>query len=487
MAERNKLLKFPNHKTKIVCTIGPSSRSESILRKMIKHGLNVARLNLSHGTIDEHKEEIKRIRSLAGELNRVVTILVDLPGPKIRIGKLKSEPLFLKKGENLTLTTKKALGTAKLIAVNYKNLPDIVSKGSTIYLNDGFIQLQVQEVSRDEINCNIIIGGQLLSYKGLNIPKTRIDIEPVTTVDLELVDFGLKEGIDTFGLSFVEKADDILKIKEFAKKRGKAIYAVAKIERAEAVKNIEEILTVADAIMIARGDLGVQIPIEEVPLVQKRIIRLANLLGRPVITATQMLESMIDGIRPTRAEVADVANAILDGTDALMLSEETAIGKYPVEAVDMMARIAASTEQKKENIGFLSNLIEHFKRNVDQKNVSIEDVISLSVIESGKMLNVHFILTPTRTGNTPRRISRFKPGCWILSFSSEEKTCKFLAFSYGVYPLLMAERANNWYKVIMKFIKDFNLAKIGERVILTEGSAFGQIGGTDSFRIITVR
>jgi len=312
--------------------------------------MNVARLNFSHGNPEEHRGDIRRIRSIAAQLDRVVTILIDLPGPKIRIGKLQNEPLVLKKGDNVTLATQDILGTASRIPVNYKRLPETVSKGSLIYLNDGFLQLRVQGVSSDEVRCKVIIGGPLLSNKGLNLPRAKISMDPITDKDLDFVGLGLKEGVDTFGTSFIEKADDIRKVKEFARKRGKSIHVVAKIERAEAARNIDEILDVADAIMIARGDLGVQIPIEDVPAVQKKLIRKANLLGRPVITATQMLESMTENIRPTRAEVTDVANAILDGTDAVMLSEETAIGKYPVETVKMMARIAMSIERQRRAV-----------------------------------------------------------------------------------------------------------------------------------------
>jgi len=309
-------LQLAGHKTKIVCTIGPASRTELVIKKLIKSGMNVARLNLSHGTLEHHREDIRRIRSLAAQLERAVTILIDLPGPKIRIGKLQNEPLELRRGDNVTLTAQDILGTTSRIPVNYPQLPQSVAKGSLIYLNDGLLQLRVHEVSGDEVRCKVIIGGPLLSHKGLNLPRARIWRDPITEKDLDLVDFGLKEEVDTFGTSFVEKADDIRKVKEFARKRGKSIYVVAKIERAEAARNIDEILDTADAIMIARGDLGVQIPIEEVPGVQKKLIHKANLLGRPVITATQMLESMTENIRPTRAEVTDVANAILDGTDA---------------------------------------------------------------------------------------------------------------------------------------------------------------------------
>jgi len=326
----------------------------------------------------------------------------------------------------------------------------------------------------------------LLSQKGLNIPRAKISMDPITDKDLDFVDLGLKEGVDTFGTSFIEKADDIRKVKEFARKRGKSIYVVAKIERAEAARNIDEILDVADAIMIARGDLGVQISIEDVPVVQKKLIRKANLLGRPVITATQMLESMTENIRPTRAEVTDVANAILDGTDAVMLSEETAIGKYPVETVKMMARIAMSTERQRRAITWSSHLEDSGRSGIDRKRVNAEDVVSLNVIEAVHALNARLILTPTYTGSTPRRISRFKPDCWILSFSNYGPTYRFLALSYGVYPFLIKKRVDDWHDVTMKLIKDFKLAKKGDRVILTEGKSSEQLSDADSLRIITV-
>ena len=448
--------------------------------------MNVARLNFSHGNTEDHRRDIRRIRSIASQLNREVTILIDLPGPKIRIGTLQNEPLVLKKGDNVTLTTDNIIGTVSRIPVNYKHLSQSVSKGNLIYLNDGFLQLKVREISGDEVICKVMIGGPLLSQKGLNLPRAKLSMDPITDKDLNFVDWGLKEGVDTFGTSFIEKADDILKVKQFAEKRGKPIYVVAKIERAEAARNIDEILDVTDAIMIARGDLGVQISIEDVPVVQKNLIRKANLMGRPVITATQMLESMTDNIRPTRAEVTDVANAILDGTDAVMLSEETAIGKYPVESVKMMARIAMSTERNRSSIRGPSHLEDSFRSGIGKKNVSAEDVVSLNVIEAVRALNLRLIVTPTHTGSTPRRISRFKPDCWILSFSNYGPTHRFLALSYGVFPFLIKNRVNDWHDVTMKLIKDFKLAKEGDRVILTEGKSLEKLSDADSLRIITV-
>lgn len=395
--------------------------------------MNVVRLNFAHGTVEGHREDIRRIRLVAAKLERSCLILADLPGPKIRIGKLTNDPILLKKGDRVTLTTKDVPGTAERISVNYERLPESVSRGSIIYLNDGFIQLQVEESTPDEVVCKVVIGGPLLSHKGLNLPGSKIFMDTVTDRDLHFVDFGLKEKIEAFSISFVEKADDILKVRDFARERGRAVHVVAKIERAEAIRNIDEILDAADALMIARGDLGVQIPVEDVPAVQKRLIRKANLLGRPVITATQMLLSMTENIRPTRAETSDVANAILDGTDAVMLSEETAMGRYPAETVDMMARIAVSIEREVQS----SDLREYYRARLGHQQASIEDVISFNVVEAVRALEVRYIVTPTLNGSTPRRISRFKPDCWTLAFSRSEETQRFLDLSYGVFPVLM--------------------------------------------------
>jgi pyruvate kinase len=482
--KRSKFI-LANHKTKIVCTIGPASRSESVLKEMILGGMNVARLNLSHGSLEEHREDILKIRSVSKRLDRLVAIMIDLPGPKIRVGQLSGEPFMLKKGDEVTLTTKPLAGKS-FIPVEYKKLPQTVSRGKIVYLNDGFIQLRVQEVKSDQVRCKVVIGGPLLSHKGLNLPGAKISGDAVTKQDYRYVDFGLKQGINIFGVSFVQKAVDILKLKAFARRKGKSIRVVAKIERAEAVKNIDGIMEAADAIMVARGDLGVQIPLEDVPAVQKKLIHKANLMGCPVITATQMLESMTENVRPTRAEVADVANAILDGTDAVMLSEETAIGRYPAETVKIMSRIAAATERQFRVTRGSSQLEERFRRHISQKEITVEDVVSLSVIEAARALNARWIITPTHTGSTPRRISRFKPESWILSFGSDGETYRFLTFSYGVHPVLIKNNQKSWHEMIWRFIRNFGLVQKGERVILTEGISPGKPGGTDSLRIISV-
>lgn len=478
--------KIPFHKTKIVCTIGPASNSSSTIEKMIKNGMNVARLNFSHGSLSEHKKNIKLIQGISTKLNRIVTILIDLPGSKIRIGKLQSQPLILNKGDTVTLTTKDVLGKPNLISVNYKKLTENIHKGNRIFINDGLVELRVQEVTTDEVNCKVITSGVILSHKGVNLPGTKLSIESITDKDLELVEFGLKQGVNTFGVSYIQNADDILKIRDFARKKDKPVYLIAKIERREAIKNFDEIIKVVDGVMVARGDLGLEIPLHEVPVVQKKLIKKANLASRPVITATQMLESMTYNTRPTRAEVTDVANAILDGADAVMLSEETAVGKYPVETIKMMAKISVYIERNRNVEGFSFDLRDYLKNEVSFDNVSIADVISLNVVEATEVLKIRYILTPTESGNTARRISRFKPDCWTLAFSRNKDTCSFLTFSYGVYPFFINNKKTSWHDIILDFIKNISLVKKGDKVILTQRRFAKQKGGTDSLGIINI-
>ena len=344
MKERGRMNRV-HSKTKIVCTIGPASRSEVMLEKLLLAGMNVARINFAHEKLESHGEDIRRIRRVSTRLNRPCQILADLPGPKIRVGQLRHEPVHLHHDQMVWLTTKKILGSENRIPVGYDQLTQSVKKGSIVFLNDGFMQLQVLSIQGPEVKCKVLIGGPLLSHKGLNLPAAKLFVDAVTEEDLGFVEFGLQEGVDFFGVSFVQKAADILKVRAFAHKKGKIIRTIAKIERSEAVRNIDSILKVTDGIMVARGDLGVEVPIESVPVIQKRLIAKANWEGVPVITATQMLESMTHNIRPTRAEVTDVANAILDGTDGVMLSEETAIGEYPAQTVEMMDKIAVTVEK----------------------------------------------------------------------------------------------------------------------------------------------
>jgi pyruvate kinase len=481
-------MKFPASKTKIVCTLGPVSNNKKIIKQLFLAGMDVARLNLAHDTLDVHRKTLRYIREVEKELEISIPVMIDIPGPKIRLGKIENGPITLKRGQIIKLTTRNKTGNDSLLPVEYNNLIQSVKIGSLIYLYDGFIQLRVTDISqeKDEVTCRVLIGGKLDSHKGLNLPKAKILLEAISEQDLRLIAFGLEEGVNIFGISFVEKADDIRKVKEFARQKGKEIFTIAKIEREEAVKNISEILSVTDAIMVARGDLGVQVNIEDIPVIQKNLIAQANKMSRPVITATQMLVSMTDNIRPTRSEVTDVANAILDGTDATMLSEETAVGKYPVETTKMMTDIAIATEQHYRDVSNRSSLCDDLRSSFWKEKPSVEDVISLHTMESSQMFKAKYILTPTESGNTARRISRLKPYCWILAFTAEPDVARFLSFSYGVIPFLIPRIEFDWYNNIMDFLKEKKLVKKGEHIILTEGTIRKKVGGTDSLKIIRV-
>lgn len=477
---------LPNHKTKIICTIGPSTRQQQQLEQLILAGMNIARLNFSHGTLSEHQETIQHIKAAAKKLGTIIPILADLPGVKMRIGKLREEQVNLKTGDRVTLTTDEVLGSSKLLPISYKKLPQLVAKGQPIFLSDGFIELKVIEKTSTSIDCEVIVGGVLLSHKGVNVPGNAIDIDPITSNDLSIVEFCIQQGIESYCISFIQSPDDILKLRTHAKQLGKDINIIAKIERARALQNYSAILESADGIMIARGDLGVETPIEHVPLVQKQLIKEANLLGKPIIVATQMLKSMTERRRPTRAEVTDVANAILDGTDAVMLSEETAIGAYPIDTVHMMVKIASTTENKNTNDSLKSMLQNQLQHYLKSQHLSIADVISLNALKAQQILQPRYILTPTDSGNTPRRISRFKPTSWILSFSKSQSTTFFLQFSYGVYPIYMPIEEQSWHPTILPYLKENNLVEEGDIVLLTQGRFSSTEGGTDSLGIIKI-
>jgi pyruvate kinase len=484
--ENSKNMRLPSHKTKIVCTIGPSSRQPAMLEEMIKKGMNVARLNFSHGDHLQHAADIKSIREAAARLNRVVGILIDLPGVKMRIGKINDGPVMLKNGETVTLTTRNVDGHAGLIPVQYKQLHKSVSKDSIIFLNDGFIQLKVLKVTGTEILCRIVIGGPISTHKGINLPGAKILVNAVTKKDLEYIDFGLRHGVHTFGLSFVEKASDINRVREFARKKGKTINLVAKIERREALENLDGILDAADAVMIARGDLGIEMPTEQVPIIQKKLIRKANLLGKPIITATQMLGSMTKNVRPTRAEVNDVANAILDGTDAVMLSEETAAGDYPLEALEMMAKIAVSAEHLSGRGQLSHEIREEIRNRMTTGDLTVPDVISLNAVRAAEKLDAKYIITPTSSGSTARRISRFKPQCWILSFTNRVEVCRFLTFSYGMYPFQTHKKTSTQTTELRKKLKSLGLVESGDMIIIAERRISEKSGETDSMGIMTI-
>lgn len=474
-------MRLPEQKTKIVATIGPSSRSEKTIEKMVEKGMSVARINFAHGTFEEHARTIEMIRRVSAKLDRRVAILGDIPGLKMRVGKLKGDSMVLEKGQRITLTTRNVEGEGGVIPVEFKDFPKLVTKGDTIYLSDGYIMLRVDDVKGEDVECTVLVGGTLFSGKGINIPKGHLPVEAITPADIEIIKFAAEHGVDAIGLSFVGSVYDVLNVKRVLEKMGKNMFVIAKIERPDAVRNYDEILNAADGIMVARGDLGVEMPIERLPILQKELIRKANLAGKPVITATQMLVSMTEDKMPRRAEVTDVANAILDGTDAVMLSEETAVGQYPVEAVEMMARIAGVTEAYRESVGMerMRGLLSELSG-----GGTIKEAITRSILDALCTIDIKYVLTPTRTGLTARLISRFKPKQWILAFSTDEKTCNNLMFSYGVYPFCMGDGFDE--KDVIRLIKALGLAETDDTVLLTEGKPIGKTSGTNTIRIFEI-
>lgn len=474
-------MKLPNFKAKIVATLGPASANERTLAAMARAGLGVVRLNMSHGSLEEHAGNIRLVRRVSARVGRPLSILMDLPGPKIRLGRLAKEPVSLRRGEEVVFTTRTREADEAIIPVDFKRLPQSVKPGGSIYLNDGFIHLKVLSVRGTQVRCRVLVGGQTRSRKGMNLPGAKVLAGAVTKRDLEFVDFGLRHGVVIFGVSFVEDAEDIRRLKSHCRRSGKTVYAVAKIERPEAVANLGGILQEADAVMVARGDLGVEIPIHRVPVVQKEIVRQANVAGRPVITATQMLLSMVDSIRPTRAEAADVANAIMDGTDAVMLSEETAVGKYPVRAVAMMAAIARDAEGHREQGLSASEVEEALLSRAGHGGLATEDAVSLAAVQMQESLGLGCILAPTRTGSTPRRISRLKPRAWVLGMSVSPAVREFMQLSYGVYPMAAMKSTG---PLQAAHVFGLGAAGRGERLLLVEGTAGG---ATDTLQVISIK
>ena len=456
-------MKLPTNKTKIVCTIGPASESPLIIEQMIRAGMNVARLNFSHGTFAGHTKIIENIRSAARAAGKRVAIMADLPGPKIRIGQLAQEPIELKLGDAFTLTTEEILGDLTRASISFAGLPQAVRSGNTLFLNDGLIQLKVEKVQGNDVRCRVLVGGELRSRKGLNFPDIDLGISAFTDYDHECLKFALEQGVDAVSQSFVATAADITAVRKAAAALGHSPFIIAKIERSRARDNIDAILESADGIMVARGDLGVEIPIERIAIAQKEIIRQANLLGKPVITATQMLESMAGNRRPTRAESTDVANAIIDGTDCVMLSEESAMGMYPVEAVAMLAKIAAAIEPNRTRY----SVIEALKINGQDESFNLRDLISLSVEAVLEQISPAVVIVPSRSGASARSITRFRIPVWIVAVSSKEKTCRQLQFSYGVYPFHEHEHPENWNAFARQWLELYGVD--GNLVVLTEG------------------
>jgi pyruvate kinase len=454
---------LPPGKTRIVCTIGPASSSPDVLKDMMRAGMNVARINFSHGAFEDHKRVINSIRASAAETGRRVAILADLPGPKIRIGMLSDEPVSLKQGDPIDLTTEEIIGDNRRVFVAFDKLPRVVRKGDILFLNDGLIQLEVVSVKDVDVRCRIVVGGELRSRKGLNLPGIDLGISAFTEHDRECLRFALEAGVDAVSQSFVESGQDIIAVREAAALMGFNPFVIAKIERSRALEHLRDIIEAADGIMIARGDLGVEIPIEQIAVVQKRLMHEANLRAKPVITATQMLESMTDNRRPTRAEATDVANAILDGTDCVMLSEESATGKYPVEAVAVLARIAAATEPYRTRRSMKDAFLEAGESGV----AGIKDLIALSVGTIFERALPAAVFVPTLSGATARSISRFRLPVWIVAVASDESTCQRLQFTYGVNALCEPVRPENWREYVKGWLASQKIE--GDFVVLTEG------------------
>ncbi|AZS16500.1 pyruvate kinase [Paenibacillus lutimineralis] len=466
-------------KTKIVCTIGPSSESLENTKKLIMAGMNVARLNFSHGDFEEHGNRIKTIRQASKELGKTIAILLDTKGPEIRTGKLKEEPIELVQDEFITLTTEEILGDKSRISVTYKELPGDVKVGSTILIDDGLIGLTVEEVQGTEIKCRIVNGGTIKSKKGVNVPGVNISLPGITEKDANDIKFGVEQGIDFIAASFVRKASDVLEIRKLLESLNAAhIQIISKIENQQGVDNLDEILEVSDGLMVARGDLGVEIPAEDVPLVQKLMIEKCNRVGKPVITATQMLDSMQRNPRPTRAEASDVANAILDGTDAIMLSGETAAGKYPVESVRTMSRIAEKAESALDYHGIL------VKQRIAQET-TVTEAISQAVTTSALELNAKAIITSTETGYTARMVSKYRPQAPIIAVTTQDQTLRRLALNWGVIPVKghTATSTDEMFDNAMKGGLDSGVVVDGDLVVITAGIPLGSSGSTNLIKI----
>lgn len=470
--------KIPPKMTKIVCTIGPSSDSLRVLKGMISSGMNIARLNFAHGDEASHERVIKTVRAAAEEVGERVAIMADLPGPKLRIGRLASGSIDLMRGQKISLQAEIDKPDDQRIYMNFPRLTEVIKPGDQIYLSDGFLELQVEQIKGPDVICIVKVGGELRSNKGVNLPGVDLGLCAFTENDRNLLAFAKEMELDAVSQSFVQDSTDILQLRTASEEISYRPFIIAKIERASAVDNLDEILKLTDGIMVARGDLGVEIPIEKIAVVQKEIIRKANIIGKPVITATHMLESMIDHNRPTRAEATDVANAILDGTDCVMLSGETAMGKFPIEAIEVMSRIAVVTEPHSHTRTIADNL-ERAKKIGD---ICMDDLISLSIYLGVEALDPVALITPTMSGATSRRLSRFRLPIWIFGVSPNRSTCNGLVFSYGVYPILEYERPESWAQYARDVLNEFGIS--GELAMLTKGTSAAQKVGTNEIEII---
>lgn len=468
-------------KTKIICTIGPASESVERLRELILAGMNVARFNFSHGTHEEQKAKFERVVQAREELGLPVATMLDTKGPEIRLRDFEGGRVELVSGQQFVLTTEEILGTAQKAAISYKNLKNDIEEGTTILIDDGLIEMTVEKIQGEEIVCRVVNGGFVSNHKGVNVPGVVLSMPYISETDRQDILFGIDMGYDLLAASFVRCKEDILEIRRILKEHDCEMKIIAKIENMQGIQNLEEILEVSDGIMVARGDMGVEIPLEEVPVLQKKMIHLANVQGKHVITATQMLESMIKNPRPTRAEATDIANAIYDGTTAIMLSGESAAGKYPVEAVKTMAKIAEGAEK---DIDYGSRM----KRGEQGERTDITTAIAYATCTAARDLQAAAIITVTMSGFTAEAISRFKPDSLIIGCTVREKVCRQLNLLWGVKPLMLREEKNAeaLFSDAVAEAKRAGYVKAGDVVVITAGVPLGVAGTTNVIHVVEV-
>jgi len=469
-------------KTKIVCTIGPTSESAEMLEKLMKAGMNVARLNFSHGTHEEHKLRIDNIKKVRQQLNKPVAIMLDTKGPEVRLGKFKTGSEELAVGQSFTLTTRDIEGDNDIVSISYKSLPDEVSKGTRILIADGLIELTVTDKNETDVFCRVVNGGTVSDRKNVNIPGATSKLPAVTDKDIDDISFGIDNDIDFIAASFIRKASDVYEIRRILEQRhADHIQIISKIENQQGVDNCEEILRVSDGLMVARGDLGVEIPTQDIPLVQKRMIAMANALGKPVITATQMMESMIRNPRPTRAEVTDIANAIFDGTDAVMLSGETAAGKYPFETVTTMAAVAERTETA---LDYRKKLVKSDGNN----DITVTNAISYASCAAAMDLGASAIITPTQSGSTARMVSKYRPKAPIIAATPDERVARKLSLSFGVAPVTVipTDSTDEMIQHSVDKALEAELIANGDLVVITAGIPVGVAGTTNLIKVHVV-
>lgn len=469
-------------KTKIVCTLGPSTDNDEVLKGIMKNGMDVARFNFSHGTHEEHKERLDKVKKFRKELGLPIAAMLDTKGPEVRVRDFEDGKIMLENGNKFTLTTRDLMGNSEIASVTYKGLPKDVEVGTRILIDDGLIELKVLDVTDTDVVCEVICGGPVSNHKGVNIPNVDLSMPYISDVDRSDIIFGIEQGFDFIAASFVRCADDILQIRKILDEYNcKSINIISKIENMQGVKNIDEIIEVSDGIMVARGDMGVEIPNEDVPVMQKMIIKKVYNAGKQVITATQMLDSMIKNPRPTRAETTDVANAIYDGTSAVMLSGESAAGKYPVEAVQTMARIAERTE---EDIDYRKRFFALSRTG----KIEITDAISHATCTTAYDIGAKAIVTVTKSGRTARMVSKYRPDCAIIACAMSDNVARQLNMSWGVTPIIIKEEKDTFelFEHAVEEVKAKGYLKDGDNTVITAGVPLGTSGTTNMLKVETV-